>query len=73
MHFVIDGETETSCNYGEYHDHDGTIIINLLHVDSIETIIATILHEHLHELIDWAVYPDSTKPEQDHFIMPRLI
>jgi hypothetical protein len=33
----------------------------------------TIIHEVLHDLIDWAVSPYETTEKQDHFIIPRML
>lgn len=70
--FVIDGETETKCNFGEYYDHDGTILINLLHMDDQMTLISTIIHEVMHKVIV-EESGEKTTSEQDHFIIPRLM
>ena len=73
MHFVIDKEMETQCNFGEWYDYDGAIIINLANIDSPEEFITVIMHEELHEYIDWGVYPHVTTEKQDHWIIPRML
>ena len=72
LKFVIDDETETKCNFGEYYDHDGTITINLLHMDDQSTLISTIIHEVMHKVIV-EESGERTTSEQDHFIIPRLM
>ena len=73
MHFIIDREKEMSCSFGDYHPYDGHITINLALMDSPEELIITIIHEQLHELIDWGLDPHSSKEEEDHYIIPRLL
>lgn len=72
LKFVIDGETETKCNFGEYYEHDGSIIINLLHMDDQATLISTIIHEVMHKLIV-EESGEKTTQEQDHWVIPRLM
>lgn len=73
MQFIIDSDKEMECNYGEWHEHDGTIIINLAQMDSPEELMVTIVHEVLHDLLDWGVYPESTTEKQDHWVIPVLM
>ena len=73
VHFIIDQDKEMACNFGEWYPHDGQIIINLSLIDSPEEVMITIIHEVLHDQIDWAVAPYETKEKQDHYIIPRML
>jgi len=72
IHFIIDSDKEMECDFGEWHMYDGQIIVNLAMIDAPEELIITIVHEVLHDLIDWAVYPQETTEKQDHYIIPRM-
>ena len=71
MHFIIEPERETDCNFGEYWSHDGTVIVNLALSDSYYSLISTILHEELHRCIEETGW--ITTEKQDHYIIPRLL
>ena len=73
IQFVID-DHEKSCKYsdvhGEYHDHDGAVIVNLFQQDSL-LVVHTIIHEVLHKAINETGI--ITSEEQDHNIIHKLM
>ena len=73
FHFIIDEDKEMTCKFGEWFEHDGHIVINLAMMDSPEEFEITVIHEQLHDLIDWAMYPDVTTEKQDHWVIPRML
>jgi len=71
-HFIIDEEFgDMDCIYGEFYESDGTYLINLCKVDSIYTLIGTILHEEIHVAINETGHRTSEK--QDHFVIPKML
>lgn len=71
-HFVVDEDFgDLDCIYGEMYEYDGTYVINLNKVDSINTLLGTIDHEELHLAIMETGH--ITTEKQDHFIIPRLL
>lgn len=71
IRIVIDTETETKCNFGEYTPHDGSILINLSSMENREAFIVTLIHEALHKAIDET--GELTTEKQDHYIIPQLM
>ena len=71
VRFVIDRDTETSCNFGEYTPHDGSILINLNSMENGDTFIITLIHEVLHKCIDET--GELTTEKQDHWVIPILM
>lgn len=71
IRFVIDKDTETSCNFGEYTPHDGSILINLNSMENGDAFIITLIHEVLHKMIDES--DELTTEKQDHWIIPQLM
>ena len=71
IRIVIDKDTETACNFGEYYPHDGTILINLNSMESGEAFMVTLEHEILHKLIEET--GEDTTEKQDHFIIPLMM
>ena len=73
IQFVID-DHEKSCKYsdvhGEYHDHDGALVINLFQQDAM-LVVHTIIHEVLHKAISES--GTVTTEQQDHYIIPSLM
>lgn len=71
IRIVIDKDTETACNFGEYYPHDGTILINLNSMENGEAFIVTLTHEVLHKLIEET--GEETTEKEDHWVIPRLM
>ena len=71
IRIVIDNETNTSCNFGEYTPHDGSILLNLASMESREVFMVTLIHEILHAAIDDT--GENTTEKQDHWVIPRLM
>lgn len=71
MRFIIDEDADMACVYGEYSEHDDQVTINLAKMDSLLTVIITILHEELHQEI--ARTGTVTTEKQDHYIIPRML
>ena len=71
IRFVIDKDTDTSCNFGEYTPHDGSILINLNSMENDLAFIVTLIHEVLHRAIDET--GEITTEKQDHYIIPQLM
>ena len=71
IRIVIDKETETSCNFGEYTPHDGSILINLASMENRDAFMVTLIHEVLHRAIDET--GENTTEKQDHYIIPQLM
>ena len=71
IRIVIDKETDTSCNFGEYTPHDGSILLNLSSMENREAFIVTLIHEVLHRAIDES--GEITTEKQDHYIIPQLM
>lgn len=71
-HFVVDEEFgDLDCIMGEFYESDGTYVINLAKVDSINTLLAVIDHEEMHCAINNTGHTTSEK--QDHFVIPKLL
>ena len=58
--------------HGEYHPHDGTTEIYLAGHMTIYGLIDTLIHEAMHEAIDWGMGELESTEKQDHYIIPRL-
>lgn len=58
--------------FGEFSIHDGIIDVYLGGHRTIWGLYDTLIHEQLHEAIDWATGDDETTEKQDHWIMQRL-
>ena len=71
IRIVIDKDTDTSCNFGEYTPHDGTVLINLNSMENGDAFIVTLTHEILHKMIDES--GEDTTEKQDHYIIPQLM
>lgn len=58
--------------HAEFHPHDGSTDIYLGDILTLWDLIATIVHEELHRVIDEAVHPDETTESQDHWAIQRI-
>ena len=71
-HFVVDEEYgDLDCIYGEFHESDGTYVINLAKIDSIHALLGTIDHEEMHLAINETGH--QTTEKQDHYVIPKLL